>query len=118
MLRWSVAFVLTIARLIALGQSPVEASFSNEALMQGKTGKQYELLTEKDGEQLVLVKWKHGYVAYGVLRNEKPEGYWYLYDGRGRVRNRLFFSSGILAMAESIDKHGNRTARTGFAIPW
>lgn len=103
--------------LIVSGQNSSSASLQNKALMDGQQG-EVLLLNAREGDSLVLIRWQRGYVAYGLLHQQKPEGYWYLYDGHARLRKTIFFTAGIAAMAEVFDRKGKSVVKTNYALPW
>ncbi len=98
-------FQILIAFLLLLGNNEVicqetdstmesieMADFTNEFLLNGKTGKIF-LLGKNDTLQDVIVRWDNGYLAIGTTFENKAVGKWYLYDKKNRLREYLILGA-------------------------
>ncbi len=115
-------FQILIAFLLLLGNNEVicqetdstmesieMADFTNEFLLNGKTGKIF-LLGKNDTLQDVIVRWDNGYLAIGTTFENKAVGKWYLYDKKNRLREYLILGaeSKCVLYSKKLDKKGRK----------
>ena len=66
------------------------ANFSNEFLLNGKTGKIF-IVGSNGSLNNVVVQWNNGYFGIGTILEEKAFGKWSLFDKKNRLREYLMF---------------------------
>lgn len=81
--------------------------FTNEFLLNGKTGKIF-LVGINDTLQNVVVRWDNGFFAIGTTFESKAVGKWYLYDKKNRIREYLILGaeSKCVLYSKKKDKKG------------
>jgi hypothetical protein len=83
------------------------SDYSNGKILKGIKGKLY-VLNRIENNEYVMIKWDNGYEAFGLLRNEKEYGKWYLYDSKNRLREVFIYSEdgSFLILWEVFNKQG------------
>lgn len=84
--------------------------YLNDLVLKGITGNLYTMNKVK-GVEYVMVKWQNGYKSFGLMKDEKEYGKWYLYDKKDRLIKCSTYSEdgSFVRILEKFNKKGETT---------
>lgn len=97
----------------------IDSNYINELILPEITGKMY-LLDSLGSKKSVFVHWQNGYLAMGMLFEDKAFKKWYVYDRNSRLRKVLFFghNGSFLLSYTEFDKHGKMVKHSDASVPF
>lgn len=108
--------ILILTTLFSFEYYSQERDYINEALLNNEIAK-LNVIFKKDSLEVVLIRCKKGY-ATGELVNGTENKNWLLYNSKGKLIKKYYYTLGELNKVIEYDKNGKIINESQFNISW